>query len=250
MPDSDFCLIVAATFLLAGFVKGVIGLGLPTISLALLTAASDLTTAMALLIFPSFLTNLWQAVTGGRLREIVARTWPFLATASLTIPLGTLVLGIARPDLLAGLLGVLIVAYALSSLAGFSLEIDANRADRAGLVLGSVNGLLTGMTGSFVVPGVMYLQALGLPRDQLVQAMGVLFTLSTLILGVALGWAGLVGREQAALSAFGVLPALAGMIAGQRLRRWLSEAVFRRVFFVSLVVLGCYIAASAAQRLA
>ena len=69
--------VVVATFLLAGAVKGVVGLGLPTISLALLTVAFDLTTAMVLLLVPSFVTNLWQAVSGGKLRAVCLRTWPF-----------------------------------------------------------------------------------------------------------------------------------------------------------------------------
>ena len=68
---------IALTFLLAGTVKGVIGLGLPTVSLGLLTMALDLTTAMALMVVPSFVTNVWQAVAGGHgrasLRRIAAR---------------------------------------------------------------------------------------------------------------------------------------------------------------------------------
>ena len=50
MPDSLAIAVIAGTFLFAGAVKGVIGLGLPTVSLGLLTAALDLRTAMALLI--------------------------------------------------------------------------------------------------------------------------------------------------------------------------------------------------------
>ena len=46
MPDAIVIIIIAATFVLAGMVKGVIGLGLPTVSLGLLTAALDLTSAM------------------------------------------------------------------------------------------------------------------------------------------------------------------------------------------------------------
>ena len=69
-------LIIGGTFLLAGMVKGVIGLGLPTVSLALLTVALDLPQAMALLLVPSFVTNLWQAMAGGRAREIAGRLWP------------------------------------------------------------------------------------------------------------------------------------------------------------------------------
>jgi hypothetical protein len=102
---------------------------------------------------------------------------------------------------------------------------------------------ITGMTGSFVVPGVLYLQALGLPRDMLVQAMGILFTASTVALAVSLGGQNLLTFELGVVSAAAVLPAIAGMIVGQRLRQNLSETSFRRVFFLSLLALGTYIVA-------
>ena len=56
---------ISATFVIAGGVKGVIGLGLPSVSLGLLTATLDLPTAMALMIAPSFFTNSYQATVGG-----------------------------------------------------------------------------------------------------------------------------------------------------------------------------------------
>jgi len=237
--------LVAFTFLLAGTVKGVIGLGLPTVSLGLLTAATDLTTAMALMVVPSLATNLWQGVVGGNLGTLVRRLWPFLSMATATVWSGALALGGGRLALLSGLLGVLLVVYAAMALAGFRPDVGRARERWAGPVLGLVNGVLTGMTGSFVVPGVMYLQALGLTRDQLVQAMGLLFTLSTLALAAALGQNALWTAELGLVSAAALIPATAGMVLGRRLRRRLSEAVFRRVFFGAILLLGVYIVARA-----
>lgn len=246
MPDSFVLLSVAITFLLAGTVKGVIGLGLPSVSLALLTASLGLPQAMALLLVPSFVTNLWQAAVGGHARVILSRIWPFLAMACVTVWFGGKAL--TRIDLawLSALLGVLLILYALLSLGGLRVSLPPARERWAGPLLGGVNGLLTGMTGSFVFPGVLFLQAIGLTRDQLIQAMGMLFTLSTLALGVALEGNGLLTAELGGLSAVAVIPALIGMVLGQRLRSRLSETLFRRVFFVSLLLLGLYIIADAA----
>ena len=69
------------------------------------------------------------------------------------------------------------------------------------VLAGATNGVLTGMTGSYVVPGVLYLQALGMPRDTFVQAMGVLFTVSTLALGASLAGYGLLPADLTGLSA-------------------------------------------------
>lgn len=98
------------------------------------------------------------------------------------------------------------------------------------LLAGAVNGILTGMTGSFIVPGVMYLQALSLPRDMPIQAMGMLFTVSTLALALALGGKGLMTAELGTLSAAALLPAIIGMVAGQRIRKTLPGQLFRRFF--------------------
>jgi uncharacterized membrane protein YfcA len=246
MPDPLAIAVIAAAFLIAGAVKGVIGLGLPTVSLGLLTAALDLRTAMALLIVPSFVTNLWQAATGGNARAILARVWPFLVAATATVWLGALALTRVDASLLSGLLGALLALYAAVSLAGVRLAIPARREAWAGPLFGTVNGILTGMTGSFVVPGVMYLQSIGLPRDRLVQAMGMLFMASTVALAAALRGSDLLGAQLGLISAGAVIPAVAGMLAGQRLRRRLSEEKFRRTFFVAVLALGAAIIARAA----
>lgn len=244
MYDATTILIIV-TFLIAGMVKGVIGLGLPTVSLALLTVAIDLPTAMALLLLPSFVTNLWQALAGGHARLILQRLWPFLLLATVTVWIGASALTRVDLTLLSALLGVLLVAYAGVNLAGLSITISPQRELWAGPLLGLVNGVLTGMTGSFVVPGVMFLQAIGLARDVLIQAMGILFALSTLALAIALQGNALLTLEQGILSATALLPAILGMVLGQQIRQRISEPFFRKVFFASLLVLGAYIIISA-----
>ena len=101
------------------------------------------------------------------------------------------------------------------------------------------------MTGSFVVPGVMFLQAIGLPRDMLIQAMGMLFTASTLALAIALQGNGLLTVELGSLSTAALLPTVLGMVIGQRIGQRLPEQLFRRVFFISLLLLGAYFIANA-----
>ena len=143
--------------------------------------------------------------------------------------------------LLSALLGALLVIYAVVSLAGVRPVIAARQEIWSGPLAGTINGLLTGMTGSFVVPGVMYLNALGFTRGQLIQAMGMLFTLSTLALALALGTHGLIDEAQMLDSSIALLPAGIGMLLGQAIRGTISESLFRRVFFLSLLTLGAYI---------
>ncbi|MEO3427979.1 sulfite exporter TauE/SafE family protein [Pelagibius sp. CAU 1746] len=245
MPDAAALAAIAAVFLLAGTVKGVVGFGLPTVALALLAVAFGVPQAMALMLAPAFVSNIWQSVAGGGAVQVLRRIWPFLLAAGLFIFLGALAL--TRVDLrwLSALLGAVLIVYAAVSLAGLHLRLTARQARWAGPLIGAVNGVLTGMTGSYVVPGVLYLQGIGLPRDQLIQAMGMLFLTSTLALGLALGGNDLLNAELGLLSAAALAPALIGMALGQRLRRRLPEPLFRKVFFAALLLLGAYIIARA-----
>ena len=235
---------ITVAFLIAGTVKGVIGLGLPTVSLGLLTAALDLTTAMALLIVPSLATNLWQAGSGGNGRAIIRRIWPFLLMATLSVWIGAAALTRVDLSVLSGLLGVLLLTYATTSLGGVRFGISGRHEVWVGPALGTINGILTGMTGSFVVPGVMYLQAIGLSRDMLIQAMGMLFTVSTIALAVALKGYDLVSGQIVLVSLCAVIPAEIGMAIGQRIRYRLSQDRFRLVFFIAILLLGAYIVLS------
>ncbi len=242
MLSVELGLAIAAIFVLAGFVKGVVGMGLPTVAVALLTLTVGLKDAMALMLVPSLVTNLWQAVAGGRLPEILARHWSLLAAVCLGVWLGTAVLAGADPDLLSGLLGVLLAGYAGWGLVAPRMPSPARHHRWLSPVVGLANGVVTGLTGTFVVPAGIYFQALGLNRDLLVQTMGVLFCVSTAALGVALAGRGLMRADLGLVSLAGLAPALAGMWGGQRVRRRLDEATFRRVFLLSLLLLGVWLA--------
>ena len=242
MPDHQILVSLAVVFLLAGTVKGIIGLGLPTVCLALITLLGDLAQAMALLLVPSFVTNLWQASVGGQGKMLLRRLWPMLLLATATVWVGAMGLGRFELDSLSTLLGISLGAYGLFGLAGRRFSVSAASERWMGPGIGIVNGVLTGLTGSFVVPGAMYLQALGLSRDALVQAMGILFTLSTVALAVGLQSQARLTESLLMVSCAGLVPALVGMVLGQSIRKRLSEVVFRKVFFGAVLLLGINIA--------
>ena len=101
-----------------------------------------------------------------------------------------------------------------------------------------VTGLVTGATGVFVVPAVPYLGALGLERGELVQALGLSFTVSTVALGVGLAWHGGLPAVSLGVSVLALGPALVGMAAGGWLRARLDAGAFRTWFYAGLLVLG------------
>lgn len=237
--------IIVAVFLFAGAVKGVVGLGLPTVAIGLLTALVGLSEGMVLMVIPSLVTNLWQALAGGALMTIVRRVWGLLLAVCIGAWVGVDLFGRSDTALLTALLGVMLIAYSVFGMVSPKLPSPGRHEGWLSPVLGAISGVLTGLTGTFFMPGVPYFQALGFSRDIMVQAMGVLFLVSTASLAVALGGHGRLDTEIGAVSALATVPALLGMVLGARLRRRLSEQRFQQALLVALLLLGSYIAVRA-----
>jgi uncharacterized membrane protein YfcA len=235
---------LAAIFTLAGFVKGVIGLGLPTIAMGLLGSLMPPAEAAALLVIPSIATNLWQMAGGTGLGPLLRRLWPMLAGVCLGSWAGAgLLTGANTGAAMAGL-GAALLAYAAIGLLPWKLpRVPPRHEVWAGPLTGAATGLVTGATGVFVIPAVPYLGALGLSRDALVQALGLSFTVSTLALAVSLGGAGVFSADLAWGSVIALAPALLGMGLGNALRRRGSPEAFRRWFFLGLLALGAQLLA-------
>jgi uncharacterized membrane protein YfcA len=111
-------------------------------------------------------------------------------------------------------------------------------------VLGGLTGLITAVTGVFVIPAVPFLQAIGLEKEELVQALGLSFTVSTLALAVNVGMQGGPTSPLAGTALIGSVFVAAGMAAGQAVRQHLSPAAFRGWFYAGLLMLGLYLTAS------
>jgi uncharacterized membrane protein YfcA len=94
----------------------------------------------------------------------------------------------------------------------------------------------------FVLPAVPYLQAIGLEKDELVQALGLSFTVSTLALAAGLLQGDMLRPASLGISLLSLAPALGGMVLGQLVRRRIAASTFRTVFFAGLLLLGAYLA--------
>lgn len=237
----EFAIIAGGIFFLAGLVKGIVGFGFPLIALVLLTLSIGLLDALALIVFPTFVTNLWQAFSDTYLRDIVRRMWRYFCVAAIFVLLTSQYLSVANVHWLTALLGVVLMVFVISQWLDVHLSIAPERERLLSLALGAVNGVITGLTGMFMVPSVMYMQALGFPRDMLVQAMGVFFGLSMLMLAISLGMNRLISADQAAASVAALAPSFAGLYVGRWIRTRIDEKQFQAVFLASLLVIGCYL---------
>lgn len=237
----EILLLLTFSFLLGGIVKGVIGTGLPTIALALITATLGLKEAMAIILLPSILTNIYQGLLGGDLKTVFSRSWSFLVATFATVWIGAAFITHINIALLSALLGIILLAYSTIGLTASKLPQPGKSEPWLNPLIGSINGFLTGLTGSSVIPGVLYLQSLGLNRDILIQTMGLLFLTSTTTLALALQKNDLLTSELLLLSAIAFVPSYIGMKIGLIVRMRISENMFRQLFFVFMLLLGIYI---------
>lgn len=231
---------VLLAFGAAGFVKGVVGMGLPTVAIGLLSVTMAPASAAALLIAPSLATNLWQMVAGPGLLALARR----LATLLALLVVGTFITISVLTGVNAGLasaaLGAVLIVYGSIGLAGVHWRVPRHVQPIVSPLVGLATGLVTGATGVFVFPLVPYLNSLGLTRDELIQALGLSFTVATLGLAAALGTAGGLAAISGVESLVAMGGAVLGMAIGQKVRGRIAAETFKRWFFAGLLALGLY----------
>src|SRR6202140_3629805 len=243
--SEPFLLFIAAALLPAGFIKGVIGLGLPTVSMGLLAGTVPPSRALAIVIVPAIVTNIWQAFVGPYLRDIIARLWPLMLSTFVGIWLnaGMLTGPYARYGTI--VLGLLLVFYAIVGLSTFSFKVARSDEKWIGGIVGLVTGVVSAATGVQVIPSMPFMQAIGMEKDELVQALGGFFTGATLGLAFNLTSAGLLDASTALPGAVAMACAFAGMFIGQAVRSRMRPEAFRRWFLIAMILLGLYLAGSA-----
>ncbi len=186
MFDLSIPLLVAvfATFFAAGLVKGVTGMGLPTVAMGVLGALISPVAAASLLIVPSFVTNVWQLVAGPNFGALLRRLWLMMLAVVAGTLLGSASIASGDTSLTTRLLGIALFVYSAYTLFARQVSVPRHAERWLSPLIGAITGVVTGGTGMFVIPAVPYLQALGLSKDDLVQALGLSFTLSTIALAV------------------------------------------------------------------
>jgi uncharacterized membrane protein YfcA len=241
---------IAAAFLLAGFVKGTLGLGLPTVAMGLLAVTMQPSRAVAIVIVPAIVTNIWQTFVGPYLRDIVRRLWPLMVGTVIGIWLNAGMLTGPVAGYGGIVLGVLLVIYALIGLSKFSFSVARKNEKWIGGIVGLVTGVVSAATGIQTMPSMPFMQAIGMEKDELVQALGVFFTVATLALGFTLTSAGLLSAATALPGAVAMAASFGGMFIGQAVRSRMEPELFRRWFLIAMILLGFYLAGSAIYNIA
>lgn len=238
MDDLTLTLFAALAVLLAGTVKGAVGLGLPTTSMGLLTLSVDPRTAIALTLVPMFVSNLWQLYRAGDIWAAAKRYAPFVAALIVLLLVTLHLTADASERLLLAVLGGLMLVYVAVSVARWAPPIP-DRLDRATQVLtGGVCGLLGGLVGIWAPPMAVYLAARNTSKDEFMRASGLILGLGSMPLILGYLREGFLTPPLLTTSVLLLLPTFAGFALGERLRGHLSEEGFRRALMVFFALAG------------
>lgn len=246
MSELIVAVFVAGVFLLAGGIKGVLGLGLPTVGMGLLSIVMTPAQAAGILVIPALVTNVWQVAAGPALLALLRRfALMIVATVIGTFSTVEFLTGPSQSTV-TGALGAVLAAYGLYGLAGRRLEIRPHAERWLSPLAGFVTGMLNGATGVFVIPTAPYLTFLRLGKEELVQIVGINAFVCPLALAAALMVHGQLRIEVAGSWVVALVFSLAGMYVGQMVRQRTDERAFRRTFFIGLLALGAYMCLRAA----
>ena len=222
----------------AGIVKGGTGLGYSSCAIPFLVLAVGLHAAMVVVLAPAIATNLGVALSAGHFRETCHRFYPFYLATLPGIGCGVLILAVCDPNVATRALGIMVLAYAVFALVKPSRVLPQWLAALLQGPAGFANGVVTGLTGSQVMPLLPYMMSLDLPPERFVQAVNLSVLVSSLVLAAALAVAGAVDQHWFGLSLAAIIPAMLGIRVGTYWRRYISAERFRTLVLVVLLVMG------------
>ncbi|MGE3710779.1 MAG: sulfite exporter TauE/SafE family protein [Hyphomicrobiaceae bacterium] len=236
--DTTAIMLATMALFAAGVIKGATGLGYASCALPFLASLVGLKPAMAIVVVPAMATNFFIALTAGHLRETVRGLWPLYLAMLPGIALGLWLLVSIDQKLALSALGCVIVLYSVFALCWPKVQIPQAWQSPLQVPAGFLNGLVTGMTGSQVMPLVPYIMGLSLDSTRMVQAINLAVILASFFLGAGLLASGTANMWLFTLSAIGVLPAFAGTAVGSKLRELIPDLLFRRIMLVVLALIG------------
>lgn len=225
-------------FLLAGTIKGTVGIGLPTAGIGLMTQVIDPHIAIVLLVFPLLLSNLWQVYRIGAPLQTIRQIAPMIVVMMVTLWATTSVTAQVSQAALMTFIGLSIVLFATVQLFLKPPPLP-DRLERAGqIVTGFACGIMGGLTAIWAPPLVAYLLARRVDKDTFVRTTGIVFGAGGVPLAFGFWQQGLLTGSLAAMSAMLVIPTIAGFAIGETLRRRIKADRFQTVVLVIFLIMG------------
>ena len=236
--DVNLVVVAVSGLFFAGIIKGATGIGYSSCALPFLVASLGLKEAIVLVVAPAMASNVAVLFTTGSLGRSLRKFWPFYLATLPGILCGVYLLMLADKRVPTQVLGVIICAYAILALLRPNLSLPPKIARTVQIPVGFANGLLTGFTGSQVMPLMPYMLALNLDPALFVQAVNIAVVIASAFLGAGLWMTGLMKAPDLSLSILAIAPALLGVKLGNWARRHIPASQFKPIVLGVLLLIG------------
>lgn len=225
-------------FVIGGFVKGAIGLGMPVTVVSILCLATDIRTSAMLVLVPVLVTNLWQCINGGKWIKTYQRYWRLTLSMTVILLLTSVTSVVFSDKFITLVVGFVLMLFAASNLLLNTTRISSRVDPQAQYIAGIATGVLGGLSGLIVVPLAIYFAACHLGREQFITCTAPFFLLGAGLLSLGYTWNGVLTEELMFHSALLVIPAVIGLMAGEKIRPFIPDRKFRRLLLLIFLAMG------------
>jgi len=228
-------------FFLGGLVKGTIGVGLPTVTLTLLSFFFDIKDSISFILIPVILTNLVQMLDGKELKSIIQQTKFFLIVSVIFVIPGFLILRVINSNTILVILAILLVLNSCLVLFNKIITVKRHTSFKTQFWVGALTGITTGVTSIYTMPFIFLIQSLKFNKEKLIQLMGLSFFLYSLTQFTLFYSFSMINEKVLLFSSIACVPILIGVLSGKLLRKVLSEQTFKKLFNYMLLISGIII---------
>ncbi len=236
--DTTMLTLASLALMLGGFVKGAIGVGLPVVAIAVLSNFLPVPLLLAIVVIPILMTNLWQAIDAGNLQRPLARFWPMTLCLLVLIWFSARLVVELNPRILYALIGTSVLLFVLSSYFRLAWNVSPSAERWAGPLAGSLGGFLGGISAIWGPPMMIYFVMLRLPKEDYIQAVGLVWFIASIPLVIAYARYGILTAETALLSGLACIPGFIGLAIGQALRKYINQQAFTKLLLLFLFLVS------------
>lgn len=228
-------------YLICGVIKGTIGFGMPTVSISLLVFFIDVKVIIALILIPTIIVNFYQLSRGGNFKKIFNETKFFLFSSTIFIFPGSYLLNLVNSQFIILFIALVLFMNSILFLTNIKYTLSSYKSPLIQILIGSINGVIIGMTSIYTMPLIFLLQSLRYNKDTTVQFLGIAFFLYPIAQLLSFTNLNLISLEIVKISFLALIPIFLGLYIGQKIRKKISESLFQKFFYCMLLMMSLII---------
>lgn len=236
---TDIVTLLTLSIFAGGLAKGISGVALPIVTLSIALNFVEPRIGLTMLCFPIVVTNIWQMFGAGNILKPVKRFWLMGGIFLVCLYIGSRLITVVETWVLFAAIGVTALVFSISQFYKPDAKPLGPRAEKIlGPLAGAIAGLMGGLTTVWGPPIMMFLFMLRMDKDMWVASITGLYLLGAVPLVVFYFNNGMLAGDRLWLSVAACVPAMAGILIGERIRRFINEALFRKILLITIFVVG------------